>query len=89
MPFLCDLVWDVVQTVEDNFEVDRTKPHRENVQLCVLSAVKRVLRRNGVTGDEMQVVHEEMMEKAKTLYQDRPRMGNCGNPLAGKWDQLV
>jgi type I restriction enzyme R subunit len=73
MPFLCDLVRDVVQSVKDNLEVDWTKPHRENVQASVRSAVKRVLRRNGVTGDEMQAVQEQIMEQAESLYGDWPK----------------
>jgi type I restriction enzyme R subunit len=73
MPFLCDLVRDVVRSVKDNLEVDWMKPHRENVRASVRSAVKRVLRRNGVTGDEMQAVQEQIMEQAESLYQDWPQ----------------
>jgi len=73
MPFLCDLVRDVVRSVKDNLEVDWTKPHRENVRASVRSAVKRVLRQNGVTGDEMQAVQEQIMEQAESLYQDWPQ----------------
>lgn len=54
--FLCDLVRDVDQSMKENLEVDWTSPHRENVRTSVRSAVKQVLRRNGVTGDEMQAV---------------------------------
>mgnify|MGYP000668613878 CR=1 FL=1 len=68
-----DLVRDVVQSVKDNLEVDWTKPHRENVRASVRSAVKRVLRQNGVTGDEMQAVQEQIMEQAESLYQDWPQ----------------
>ena len=75
MPFLCDLVRDVVRSVKDNLEVDWTKPHRENVRASVRSAVKRVLRQNGVTGDEMQAVQEQIMEQAESLYQDWPDDG--------------
>ena len=73
MPFLCDLVREVVRSVKNNLEVDWTKPHRENVRASVRSAVKRVLRWNGVTGDEMQAVQEQIMEQAESLYQDWPR----------------
>jgi hypothetical protein len=34
--------------------------------------VKRVLRRKGVTGDDMQAVQEEIMEQAESLYRDWP-----------------
>ncbi len=73
MPFLCDLVRDVVRSVKDNLEVDWTKPHRENVRASVRSAVKRVLRQNGVTGNEMQAVQEQIMEQAESLYEDWSR----------------
>ena len=75
MPFLCDLVRDVVDTVKSNLEVDWTKPHRENVKASVRSAVKRVLRRKGVTGDDLQAVQEEIMAQAESLYRDWPRQG--------------
>jgi type I restriction enzyme R subunit len=73
MPFLCDLVREIVEAVKRNLEVDWTKPHRENVQASVRSAVKRVLRRKGVTGDDMQAVQEEIMEQAESLYRDWPQ----------------
>lgn len=72
MPFLCDLVRDVVESVKSNLEVDWTKPHRETVKASVRSAVKRVLRRKGVTGDEMQAVQEQIMAQAESLYGDWP-----------------
>ncbi len=73
MPFLCDLVRDVVESVKNNLEVDWTKPHRENVRAGVRSAVKRVLRQKGVTGDELQAVQEQIMEQAESLYGDWPQ----------------
>jgi type I restriction enzyme R subunit len=73
MDFLCDLVREVVDVVKNNLEVDWTKPHRENVRASVRSAVKRVLRRNDVDGDDMQVVQERIMEQAESLYEDWPR----------------
>jgi type I restriction enzyme R subunit len=73
MDFLCDLVREVVDVVKNNLEVDWTKPHRENVRASVRSAVKRVLRRNDVDGDDMQAVQEQIMEQAESLYEDWPR----------------
>lgn len=72
MDFLCDLVREIVDVVKSNVEVDWTKPHRENVRAGVRSAVKRVLRRNEVDGDDMQAVQEEIMEQAESLYGDWP-----------------
>jgi type I restriction enzyme R subunit len=73
MDFLCDLVREVVDVVKNNLEVDWTKPHRENVRASVRSAVKRVLRRNDVDGDDMQAVQERIMEQAESLYDDWPK----------------
>ncbi len=47
-PFLRDLVPDVVLAVKGDLKVDRTRPHRENVQSTVRSAVKPMLRKRGV-----------------------------------------
>ena len=44
----------------------------EKVRASVRSAVKRVLRQNGVTGNEMQAVQEQIMEQAESLYADWP-----------------
>ena len=73
MDFLCDLVREIVDVVKNNLAVDWTKPHRENVRASVRSAVKRVLRRNEVDGDDMQAVQEQIMEQAKSLYGDWPQ----------------
>jgi type I restriction enzyme, R subunit len=72
MPFLCDLVRDVVETVKRNLKVDWTKPHRDNVKANVQAAVKLVLRRRQVRGDHFQFILNRIMEQAEARYEDWP-----------------
>ena len=73
MPFLCDLVRDVVQAVKNNLEPDWTKPHRTSVKASVRSAIKRVLRRRGIRGEQFQFIQRRVMEQAEALYEDWPK----------------
>lgn len=72
MPFLCDLVRDVVESVKRNLKVDWTKPHRENVQANVRRAVKMVLRNRGVSRDHFQFILNRVMEQAEARYENWP-----------------
>ena len=75
MPFLCDLVREIVGEVKRKLEVDWTKPHRENVKASVRSAVKRVLRRRGIGAEHFQFILSRVMEQAEARYQDWPKAG--------------
>ena len=72
MPFLCDLVRDVVQAVKHNLKVDWTKPHRENIKAEVRALVKRVLRRKGIKAEQFDFILNRVMEQAEALYEDWP-----------------
>lgn len=72
MPFLCDLVRDVVETVKRNLKVDWTKPHRENVKASVQASVKMVLRRRNIQKDHFQFILNRIMEQAEARYEDWP-----------------
>ena len=71
-PFLCDLVHEIVQAVQNNLGVDWTKPHREAVKASVVSAVKMVMRRRGVKKEHFQFILNRVMEQAEALYEDWP-----------------
>ena len=71
-PFLCDLVREIVQAVQNNLQVDWTKPHREAVKASVVSAVKMVLRRRGIEKKHFQFILNRVMEQAEALYADWP-----------------
>ncbi|NBB87162.1 MAG: HsdR family type I site-specific deoxyribonuclease [Bacteroidetes bacterium] len=75
MPFLCDLVREIVGVVKNNLEVDWTKPHRENVKASVKSAVKMVLRRRGIGAEHFQFILSRVMEQAETRYREWPKAG--------------
>jgi type I restriction enzyme R subunit len=72
MPFLCDLVRDVVQAVKRNLKVDWTKPHRENVKAGVQTAVKNTLRRKRIKAEQFEFILRRVMEQAEALYADWP-----------------
>jgi len=67
VPFLCDLVREIVQVVKHNLKVDWTKPHRENVKAGVMAAVKMVLRRKGIEAEQFEFILNRVMEQAEAL----------------------
>jgi len=72
MPFVRDLVHEVVETVKRNLRVDWTKPHRENVKSGVQAAVKRVLRNRRVKRAHFQFILSRVMKQAEEMYRDWP-----------------
>ena len=66
---------EIVQAVQDNLQVDWTKPHREAVKASIVSAVKMVLRRRGVRKKHFQFILNRVMEQAEALYADWPASG--------------
>jgi type I restriction enzyme R subunit len=72
MPFLCDLVREVVEAVRRKLKVDWTKPHRQNIKADVQAAVKLVLRRKGVRAEQFEFILRRVMEQAEALYADWP-----------------
>ncbi len=70
--WIADLVRQVVKAVRGNLEVDWTKPHRSNIEAAVQSAVGRVLRRNKITGEQLQFLRRRLMAQAKATYERWP-----------------
>jgi type I restriction enzyme R subunit len=70
--FLCDLIHDIVQSIKRNLKVDWTQSHREDVKAEVSAAVKRVLRRRGITKEHFQPLVTIIMEQAEELYAGWP-----------------
>ena len=73
MPFLCDLVHDIVQAVKRNLAPDWTKPHRTSVKAGVRTAIRQVLRRRGVEREHFRFIQKRVMEQAEALYEDWPK----------------
>jgi len=72
MPFLCDLIRDIVQAVKRNLKVDWTKPHRQDVKAGVVAAVKMVLRRKKIKAKQFDFILNRVMKQAEALYEDWP-----------------
>lgn len=70
--WIAGLVQDVVKAVKNNLKVDWTRSHRRDVYASVESAVKMVLRRRKVKGEQFQFILNRLMTQAKTLYEDWP-----------------
>ena len=71
-PFLRALVHEVVQAIKRNLKVDWTEPHRDDVKAAITTAVKRVLRREGVREEDFDPFITRFMEQAQALYADWP-----------------
>jgi type I restriction enzyme R subunit len=72
MPFICNLVREIVQSLKKKLKVDWTKSHREDVKAEVRSAVKMVLRKNKVKAEQFQFILNRVMEQAEALYENWP-----------------
>ena len=72
MPFLCDLVREIVEVVKRHLRVDWTKPHRQNIRAGVVAAVKMVLRRNKIKTEQFDFILNRIMNQAEALYEDWP-----------------
>lgn len=70
VPFLRDLVHEVVASIKKNLKVDWTEPHRDAVKAEIRTAVKRVLRRNNVRPEDLEPFTEQIMEQAAALFGD-------------------
>jgi type I restriction enzyme, R subunit len=64
------LVHGVVRAVHANLKVDWTKPHRKDVYASVESAVKLVLRRRRIKGEQLQFLFHRLMQQAEAIYKD-------------------
>lgn len=70
--WIASLVRDVVRAVRSNVKVDWTRSHRRDVQASVESAVKSVLRRRGIKGEQFQFLLNRLMKQAKASYEEWP-----------------
>jgi type I restriction enzyme R subunit len=70
--WIASLVHDVVWAVKGNVKVDWTRAHRRDVYASVESAVKRVLRRRGVKGEQFRFLSHRLMQQAEAAYEDWP-----------------
>ncbi len=70
--WIAGLIHDVVQAVKHNLKVDWTRSHRRDVYASVESAVKMVLRRRRIKGEQFQFLLNRLMQQAQASYEDWP-----------------
>ena len=70
VPFLRDLVHEVVSSIKRNLKVDWTEPHRDAIKAEIRAAVKRVLRRNQVRQEDLEPFTEKIMAQAAAMFGD-------------------
>jgi type I restriction enzyme, R subunit len=70
--FVAGLIRKVVTAMKKEFQIDWTNPHRQDILAKVTLAVKMVLMREKVTGEQMKFLTNAIVEKAKEKYKDWP-----------------
>jgi type I restriction enzyme, R subunit len=71
--FMADLVHKVLAAMKKQFKVDWTNPHRSDVLSKVNLAVKMVLIKEKITGEQLKFLTKAIVEQAKEQYKDWPR----------------
>lgn len=70
--WIASLVRDVVKAMRSNLQVDWTQAHRRDVQASVESAVKMMLRKRHIKGEQFIFILNRLMKQAEALYKDWP-----------------
>ncbi|MFQ5341995.1 MAG: type I restriction endonuclease subunit R, partial [Anaerolineae bacterium] len=70
--FLAELVQEVVEAIKRNLQVDWTRDHRQDVYAGVQSAVKLVLRKRRIRGEQFRFILRRVMQQAEAGYEDWP-----------------
>jgi type I restriction enzyme R subunit len=70
--WIASLVREVVKAVRNNLQVDWTRAHRRDVYAGVESAIKMVLRRRKVKGEQFSFILNRLLKQAEALYADWP-----------------
>ncbi|MGG3471310.1 type I restriction enzyme endonuclease domain-containing protein [Neobacillus pocheonensis] len=71
--FMAELVHKVLAAMKKQFKVDWTNPHRSDVLSKVNLAVKMVLIKEKITGEQLKFLTNAIVEQAKEQYKDWPR----------------
>jgi type I restriction enzyme R subunit len=70
--WIAGLVREVVSAVRGNLKVDWTRSHRSDVYASVESAVKMVLRRKRIKGEQFELLLRRLMKQAEASYEEWP-----------------
>ncbi|AXF55034.1 type I restriction endonuclease subunit R [Salicibibacter kimchii] len=71
--FLADLIQNVVRAMKKEFQVDWTKTHRQDVYLKVKNAVKMVLRKEQIKGEQFKFLTNTFIKQAEEQFRDWPK----------------
>ncbi|MDD9791746.1 DUF3387 domain-containing protein [Priestia megaterium] len=71
--FIANLVHKILAAMKKEFKVDWTNPHRADVLSKVNLAVKMVLMKEKITGEQLKFLTNAIVEQAKEQYKDWPR----------------
>lgn len=70
--WVADLVKEIVRVLRTKLDVDWTQPHREQLYAEVQLAVRIVLLKNKITGEQMSFLLRRLMDQAKASYEAWP-----------------
>lgn len=70
--FVAGLIRKVVAAMKKEFQIDWTNPHRQDVLAKVTLAVKMVLMREQIKGEQLRFLTNAIIEQAKEKYQAWP-----------------
>lgn len=68
--FLADLIHKVLEKLKKNLSQDWTSEHRKNIYAKVNMAVKRVLMKEGIKGQQLVFITKAILEEAEEQYRD-------------------
>ena len=71
--FVANLVHKILAAMKKEFKVDWTNPHRADVLSKVNLAVKMVLMKEKISGEQLKFLTNAIVEQAKEQYKDWPR----------------
>lgn len=70
--FLADLIHKIVAAMKKTFKADWTSPHRSDVLSSVNLAVRQVLLKEKIKGEQLKFLTNAIVEHAKEQYKDWP-----------------
>ncbi|OXM85800.1 type I restriction endonuclease subunit R [Paenibacillus rigui] len=70
--FVAGLIRKVVSAMKKEFQIDWTNPHRQDIMAKVTLAVKFVLMREQIKGEQLSFLTSAIVERAKEKYKDWP-----------------
>lgn len=70
--FIADLIHKIVKAMKKELQVDWTNPHRQDILAKVNLAIKSVLMKEKIKGEQLRFLTNAIVEEAKSIYKDWP-----------------